>query len=358
MRSTGPSLETGSRRSGAGARFRSLREQLAERIVALRRWLMGPAHQMVNATLDEFARDRGDLVAAALAFYTLLSLAPLVIIAVAVAGAVLGRSTAQVEVTRLLRASMGPRAAQTVHDWVVQAGESGAIASVVGVVLMLFTASRLGTQLRTALNQIWNVNVELAEGFKAAVADYVHRRIFAFVLVFASGPLLLVVFASRAALSALSAVLFSRAPFLGMLAQTLQIVLSVLLVAGITGVTFRVIPDTRVGWSAIWRGALLTSVAFNLGNVVVGLYLGRAGVVAMYGAAGSAVVLLLWLYFSAQIFLYGAEFTQVYDQRYGQDSNSARALERVERAGAGAASPSSTRRGSGEIPANRRGSHS
>ena len=285
------------------------------------------AWSMINETLDDYSRDRGDAAAAALAFHSLLSIAPLIIIAVAIAGAILGESTARAEVSTLLGRTMGRDAALAVDGWVSQASESGGLASVIGALLLFFTASRLGDQLRNALNQVWGVDVYVAENFKATVSDYVQRRIVAFAVVLSAGPLLLVVFASRAVLSGASELLFGGFAFGGAVSQVIQLGGSIVLIALMTAAVFRLVPDTRIGWRAILPGALLTSVLFNLGNVAVGLYLGRAGAVAMYGAAGSAVVILLWVYFSAQLFLYGAEFTEVYARRYGRGLNAREARE-------------------------------
>jgi membrane protein len=269
-----------------------------------------------NATLDEFSRDRGDLVAAALAFYTLLSLAPLIIIAVAVAGTILGEGNAHRQVQDLLRSTMGASAATAVDSWVQQASSSGALASLIGGTLTLVAASRFTTQLRSALNQVWNVDVSIANGFKASVKTYVKRHAFALALVIAAGPLLLAIVVSRTLLTGLGHLLFPGWTLTGSLIQVLQLVISFGLVLGLSTVVFRVIPDTRVGWRAAFRGAVLTSTLFNVGNLLVGLYLGKASVAAAYGAAGSLVVVLLWLYFSAEMFLLGAEFTQVYSTRF------------------------------------------
>jgi membrane protein len=275
-------------------------------------------YSLLDEAADEYSKDRGELVAAGLAFYTLLSLAPLVIIAVAIAGAVLGRGAARREAFELIGEAMGPAAASTIDEWVQEAASSGGVASVVGFVLVLYTASRLGAQLREALNQVWNVDAKLARGFRATVRDYVARRLFAFLLVLASGPLLLAVFASRALLFGLNRAVFGSTPLAGILVQVTQGLFSLVLVWAISAVVFKVVPDTRVGWRAVTRGAALTSLLFNLGNVAVGLYLGRASVAEAYGAAGSVIVVLLWLYFSAQMFIYGAEVTQVYARRYGR----------------------------------------
>jgi membrane protein len=277
--------------------------------------------ELVSETWNGFSRDRGDLLAAALAFYTLLSIAPLIIIAVAIAGAVLGTGAAREEVTRVLTDSMGAAAASAIGGWVDEASRSGGVASLVGVFLMLFTASRLATQLRSALNQVWNVDVFQAEGFRAIVKHEIRRRLSAFVMILAAGPLLLVVLISRALLTGLHQVLFASSGLAGIVVQASQLLFSVGMVTVTTAIVFKVVPDTRIGWRAVWVGALLTSLLFNAGNLVVGFYLGRVTVAATYGAAGSAVVVLLWLYFSSQLFLLGAEFTQAYSVRFGRGLN-------------------------------------
>lgn len=279
---------------------------------------------LLNQTIDDYSRDRADLMAAALAFYTLLSIAPLILVAVAVAGFILGTGAARAEISRLLNDSMGPTASATVNSWVDEASRSGELASVVGVALVLYAASRLVNQLRSALNQAWNVDEAEAEGFKATIQDYLRRRLFAFALVVASGPLLLAVFASRALLTGLHQVLFGSSPLAGVVVQVTQLLFSVVLVTLMTAVVFRVIPDRRLPWRSIAIGAFLTSVLFNIGNVLVGFYLGRATVGATYGAAGSLVVVLLWLNFSAAIFLLGAEFTQVHQRYFARGREAAR----------------------------------
>jgi membrane protein len=273
--------------------------------------------QLINQSLEEFSRGRADLLAAALAFHALLSMAPLIILAVAIAGLVLGEAAAHAEVTRLLQDTLGKPSAQTVNQWVREASESGEVASAVGILLTLFTASRLGETLRSSLNQIDHIDVFMAAGFRSTVEDYVRRRIFAFGVVAASGPLLLLVVLSRMLLIGFHNRLFGSSPWQGVMVQGIQLLLSLSTVAFTTALVLRYVPDTRVGWRNAWVGGALTSVLFNIGNALVGWYLARASVAAAYGAAGSLVVVLLWLYFSAQMFLLGAAFTRVYSQRYG-----------------------------------------
>jgi membrane protein len=295
---------------------------MIERAQLQKRWsqarhLLRVAWEIGQQTLDGFSKDRGELVAAALAYYTLLSIAPLVIVAVAIAGMVLGQGAAQQEVARLLTDTMGPAAASAVEGWVEQAAANGAVASAVGLALVLLGASRLGGQLRNALNQIWNVDVAGPRGFRLVVADYCKKRAFSFIVVMASGPALLIVFVSRALLTGFHEFLFAQSPWSGVIVQAMQLLLSISIVAAISAGVFRFVPDLRVSWrSALW-GGLLTSLLFNLGNLLVGIYLARASVGAAYGAAGSAVVVLLWLQFSAYMFLLGAEFTQRLHQRFG-----------------------------------------
>jgi membrane protein len=273
---------------------------------------------VVSQTLDGFSKDRGDLLAAALAYYTLLSIAPLIIIAVAIAGMVLGEGTARREVAQLLSEAMGSAAASAVEGWVDQAAASGGIASAIGLGLVLLGASRLGAQLRNALNQIWNVDVVAPQGFRLVVADYLKKRAFSLLVVLASGPVLLAVFVSRALLMGFYQYLFADSPWSGVVVLAAQLFFSVAFVAFICAGVFRFVPDLRVSWRAAGWGALLTSVLFNTGNVLVGYYLSRTGVSAAYGAAGSAVVLLLWLQFSAYMFLLGAELTQRLHLRFDE----------------------------------------
>jgi membrane protein len=226
---------------------------------------------------------------------------------------------------------MGAEAATTVEGWVDQARASGGLASLVGVALLVFGASRVTSQLRGALNQIWNVDGAAEQSFRENVRDYLFRRLFALAMVIASGPLLLCVFASRAALEALDDLLVEWLPTAAPLIGTLQPVLSVSLIAVLTAIVFKVVPDVRVGWRSVWVGGTLTSLLFNAGNYAVGIYLGRAATAETFGAAASVVVVLLWLYFSAELFLLGAEFTQAYSRRFGRGlSEREQELERLE----------------------------
>ena len=288
---------------------------------------------MLIETIDEFSKDRGDLVAAALAFYALLSIAPMIIIAVAVAGVVLGERNARHQVTDLLQGAMGANMAHVVDDWVQQASDSGGVASVIGVSLTLFAASRFAGQLRSALNQVWNVDVKLAEDFRSNVKSYFARRLFAFATILAAGLLLLAIIVSRVLIAGLGKALLQHFVFTGVLTQVSQITSSFVLVSLLSAVIFRVVPDTQVRWRAAFCGGLFTSILFTVGNLLVGIYFGVFAVGAAYGAAGSLVVVLLWFYFLAYMFLLGAEFTQVSEARLEGRAGRPHAVNRSRTAG-------------------------
>lgn len=259
-----------------------------------------------------FSEDGGSLISAALAFHTLLSLAPLVIITVAVASTVLGEGAAQAEIARFLRESMGPKVSETVMGWVATASRSSEAASLLGLGLMLLAASRLGENLRDALNRVFNVKQKSAEGFRGTVRGLVQQRLFAFGLALAAGPMLIAIFASRALLTRFHDLLFPDSAWAGVALQAGQLALSFGVVAVGSALLLRVVPSEGVPFRRALGGGLVISLLFNAGNASIGLYLGRAGVGAAYGIASSAVVVLLWLQFSSTIFLFSCELVQAY----------------------------------------------
>jgi membrane protein len=276
------------------------------------------AYEVVKTAVENFSADRGGLLASAIAFRTLLSLAPLGILAVAIAGFVLGRDAAKSEMNRVLRGSVGDRGAEAVNQWVEEAANRGGLASFVSIVIVLFAASRLFTELKAALNQIMNVDVYQSESFAHSVKHFLRRRLIAFVMVLMTGLSLLVVFASRTALFAVSSSVFPDAWWSGTVLHAVQVVVAVALVATAAAAVIKLVPDTTVSWRAAFVGGTLTSVLFNAGNALASLYLGRASAVDTYGAAGSAIVILMWVHLSAHMLLLGAEVTQAFGARFGR----------------------------------------
>jgi membrane protein len=267
---------------------------------------------LIETAAKGFSQDGGTLISAALAFHTLLSLAPLVIITVAVSSTVLGEGAAQAEIARFMQESMGPKVSTTIMSWVETASRSSEAASLLGLGLVLLAASRMGENLREAMNRIFNVEQKTAEGFRGTVEGLVRRRLFAFGLALAAGPMLIAIFASRALLTRFHDLLFPDSAWAAGALQAGQLALSLGVVALGSALVLRVVPDEGVPFRRAFGGGVVISLLFNAGNALIGLYLGRAGVGAAYGIASSAVVVLLWLQFSSTIFLFSCELVQAH----------------------------------------------
>lgn len=263
----------------------------------------------------EFGEDKAQRLGAALAYYTIFSLAPLLLIAISIAGIVFGREAAQGEIFGQLRGVLGQQSAQTVQEMVKSAAKpkSGTIATVVGIVTLLFGAAGVFGQLKDALNTIWNVEPEK----KGGILIMLKARFLSFAMVFGTGFLLLVSLVLDSAVSAAGHFVGNRLPGGEALWQAVQLVVSLAIVTLLFALIFRFLPDIHPAWRDVWFGAIFTAVLFVAGKFALGLYLGKSAVGSSYGAAGSLVVLLLWVYYSAQILFFGAEFTQVYARTHG-----------------------------------------
>jgi membrane protein len=270
--------------------------------------------RLVAQTSEELSRARANLLAAAIAFQCLLSIAPLIIVAVALAGLVLGRGEAVAEVKRLLVGTVGVTGASRVQEWVKQAAKGRELASLVGFGLTAWGASSLGLGLRDALNQLWGIEDASVKGVGSLLGNYLRRRLSALLVVATAAPLLLFASVSRTVLAAFHAAWFASSPWQGIAFQLMMLVGSFSIVALVAATVFRYVPDMRTGWKDVFVGGALTSALFNIGNALVAGYLGMANVSAVQRVAGSTIVALLWLHFSAYTFLIGAEFSHVYAQ--------------------------------------------
>jgi membrane protein len=271
---------------------------------------------LVKETFAEWSRDKASRLAAALSYYTLFSVAPLLVIAVAVAGLVFGRQAAAGQLIAQAQGLLGPQGAQAIQTLLQNAGRTGAgvVAAVVGTGTLLLGASGAFAQLQDALDTIWEVKPKAGRGLKGILRD----RILSFSLVLAIGFLLLVSLVISAGLAAVGKFLAGQLPFSSALLQGVNFAISFAATTLLFALIFKVLPDARVRWRDVWIGAAITALLFSLGRFLIGLYLGRSSVSSAYGAAGSLVALLVWVYYSAQILLLGAEFTQVYATRFGR----------------------------------------
>lgn len=253
---------------------------------------------------------------AALAYYTILSLAPLLLICVSIAGMVFGQDAVRGEIYWQIRAVAGHEGAAFVQDILKSAtmhSASGIIAGVLGFVLLLLGASGALIELRDDLNFIWDVPPEQG----SMIGSAVRYRLYSSALVIGSGLLITLSLAANIAIQAIEKFAAGYLPLPAVVFQAANLVITLIATAFLFGLIYIVLPARRVPWTDVVVGAIVTSVLFAIGRLLVGLYLGHAGVGSLYGAAGSLVVLLVWIYYSSQIFLFGAEFTHVYSQRHG-----------------------------------------
>ncbi|MEX2535494.1 MAG: YihY/virulence factor BrkB family protein [Trueperaceae bacterium] len=274
---------------------------------------MGEYWQTLKQTVREYGEDTAPRLAAALAYYTVFSLAPLLIIVIAVVGLVYGNDAARSQLVDQLQGRVGPDAAGLIDTMIERASQQGSSvwATIIGVGALLVGATTVYAQLQAALNKIWDVAADRSRGIKKLLLV----RLEGLGMVLALGFVLLVSFVLQAALNVMMSNFSGQLPGSDALWFVANQLLMIALFTLIFGGIFLVLPDVEIGWRDVWRGALLTAVLFKLGEFLIGYYLGASGVRSAYGAAGSLVVLLLWIYFSAQILLFGAEFTQVDTRR-------------------------------------------
>jgi membrane protein len=272
---------------------------------------------MIRDTVYEFIDDYALSRSAAIAYYTLFSLAPILVIAIAIAGFVFGEDAAQGALVGQLRGLMGEQGADLVQSMVKGASNphAGIVATLIGVVTLLVTSTGVFSELQTDLNAIWKA--EAPTTVTESVTAILKVRALGLGLVAAVGFLLIVsllVSAVLAALAIYASRLFAGA---GILVLVANFLVSYALIAAMFAVIYKVLPDKPLNWYEAIVGAIVTALLFTVGKALIGLYIGTSAIANSYGAAGTAIVLLLWIYYSAVIFLLGAEFTKVYARHRG-----------------------------------------
>ena len=252
---------------------------------------------------------------ASLAYYTLFAIAPILLVATAIAGMVFGAEAVNGEIVGQLDRLIGREGARAVQSLLEGASQrrTGILATVVGSITFVVAATGAFLELQAALNTIWRVQVKPGVHLKAFLID----RVRSFGLVMAIGFLLMVSLAVTAALAALNGWLSRYAPDVPLVWSAVSMLVSLTVTTGLFALLFRFLPDVRLQWRDVMTGALATAVLFTIGQLLIGLYLGQSSMASTYGAAGSVMILLLWVYYSCQIVLFGAEFTRVYAQRDG-----------------------------------------
>jgi membrane protein len=272
--------------------------------------------QFLKTTINEWSEAEPFQLAAALSYYTLFSLAPLLLIAIGVAGFVFGREAAQNQIVETLQGMIGEDSAKTVQEMIQASNEkpkTGMISTIIGFGALLFGAGGVVGQLQTSLNKMWEVTPKPGQG----IWWFLRQRFFSFAMVLAIGFLLLVSLVVTAVLSSFTGMLRSLLGDATLIAHVVDILVSFGFVTLLFALIYKYVPDVEIEWRDVWVGAALTAILFTVGKYIIGLYIGTSGVSSTFGAAGSLITILVWVYYSSLIFFLGAEFTRVYATQYG-----------------------------------------
>jgi membrane protein len=271
--------------------------------------------KLLSATYAKWTEDHAQGLGAALAFYAVFSLAPLLLIVIAIAGLVFGKEAAQGHIIGQIQGLVGEDSAKAIQSMIEEARKPavGIISTVLAIVMLLLGATGVFAQLQEALNTIWRV----AEKPEQSIWKLLKDRFISLLAVLGTGFLLLISLVISAGLSAVGATLGHFLPVPEFLLQIINFFASFTIVTLLFAMIYKLLPDISIHWGDVWIGAIMTSFLFTIGKFLIGLYLGKSDVGIAYGPAGSLVVILIWVYYASQIFLFGAEFTAVYAHSRG-----------------------------------------
>jgi membrane protein len=275
---------------------------------------MSNLFNLFKRTYQEWKEDQASRLAAALAYYTIFSLAPMLVIAIAVAGLLWQADVVKAQVMGQIQGLVGAEGAKFVSQLLDSVGtpQQGIIATIAGTITLLFGALGVFNELHNSLNVIWEVKPSKQETFWQSLKKAVVDRLLSFTMVLGIGFLLLVSLVISAGLSATQEVLGNVIPVPEIFLQLLNLVISIGVITLLFAMIYKYLPDAEIPWRFVWLGAFVTAILFSVGKMLIGIYLGNSAVASSFGAAGSLVLLLIWIYYSAQILFLGAEFTQVY----------------------------------------------
>lgn len=273
------------------------------------------AWQLLRQTFADWIEDKAPRLGASLAFYSAISIAPLLVLALSIAAFFFGEEAARGEIVGELQSLVGKDGGKAIEEMIQSANKptTGTLATVFGVATLLFGASGVFGQLQDALNTIWEVKPKPGRG----VWGFIKDRFLSFAMVMGVMFLLLVSLLLTAALASVTALTERLPDAVEWIAPTANFAISFAVITLLFALMFKLLPDVKMAWSDVWLGAIITALLFTVGKFAIGLYLGHSSTASSYGVAGSFVVLLLWTYYSAQILFLGAEFTQVYANKYG-----------------------------------------
>ncbi len=271
--------------------------------------------QLLQKTFQEWQKDKASRIAAALAYYTVFSISPLLVIAIAIAGAFFGQDTAQEQITEQLTGLVGEDGIEPILlalNNISQPKVRG-LASLISIGVLVLGASGIFAQLQDALNTVWKVQPQPGQG----ILPFLRKRLSSFLMVLAIGFLLMLSLVLSTVVTTLSKYRVDSLPGSQILWENLDFVVSLGLMTFLFGLMFKYVPDVTIAWKDVFVGSIITALLFIFGKFLLGVYISQGSLGSAYGAAGSLIVFLAWVYYSAQIILLGAEFTQVYSQMYG-----------------------------------------
>lgn len=279
---------------------------------------------LLRDTIEGFIADDALSRGASIAYFTLFSIAPVLLVVVAIAGLAFGREAAEGAIVTQLSGLMGHGTAEALQAMIESAARprDGVIASIVGVAVLIVATTGVFGEVQAAINRIWKATPD-----RSALSRLVRARLVSLGLVVTAGFLLMVSLAASAALASLSSYLRSVFPAVELALQATDIVMSALLIAGLFAAMFKVLPDVEIAWRDVGIGALASTILFEGGKYAIALYIGQSNMASSYGAAGALIILLVWIYYSAQIFLLGAEFTRAFAHRHGSRASNATVME-------------------------------
>jgi membrane protein len=275
---------------------------------------------LVKASFSSWLDDYAPSMGAALAYYTMFSIAPLLLIVISTAGLVFGEEAVRGEIFGQLRDLMGDQGAAAVEGLLasVSKPEEGAAGAVVGTVLLLIGATTVFGELQNAFDRIWRVPGKDKNG---GIGELIRTRLLSFGIILGIGFLMMVSLVFNAAVSALGKWWGGFFSGLETLVTSLNFIFSFVFTTAVFAMLYKFMPKVKIQWKDVWAGAIVTALLFTIGKTLIGLYIGKSAISSGFGAAGSLVVVLVWVYYSAQIFLLGAEFTWVYSHAHGSRKN-------------------------------------
>src|SRR5258706_2218103 len=277
--------------------------------------------RLIYDAYNEWSHDRAARLGAALAYYALFSIAPLLVIMITIAGLVYGESAAKGQIVNAISDQIGPQAAIGIEQLLAGIYETGSnlFTTIISVIILIYGATNLFSQLRDALNTLWNVRPKRRPHFFGGILEIAWDRFVSAIMVIILSIVLLATLALSTSLTVLNGWLRTIiTPSISFLLDGGNLLIGFGITALLFAVTFKLLPDVQIAWRVVWVGALVTSLLFNIGAFLIGLYLGYGYVQSLLGAAGSLVVIMIWISYSAQIVFFGAKFALVYASAIGK----------------------------------------